>query len=328
MYQKKYQNSEIIRQIIKSNNAQRLEHALRTTPELLNIVARHGLRPIQQAIVQGSVNLVEILLEYGADIGVIKSDGSSLLHLAVLNSNLELVRLLLKAGCDPSLADERGETPLFLAVHLNDLKIAKDLLDSSADPLIRDANCCNVFHLCALGDKAQELILYLCDSVPNEIELEYALCASCLRSEFSTEQLASPIETAIVTKSVTALKVFLSFLSPEVINRRFRGLISHCIEVKTTIAVIEALVDAGYDYRRELASMDMEEIFGSEPPVDARIRPISLYLRELQTKVPSLFSLCRLKTLSQMQPKDRRSSEAIGELHLPLMVSQKLCIRF
>ena len=180
----------------------------------------------------------------------------------MLNSSLELVRLLLRAGCDARLADERGETPLFLAVHLNDLKIAKDLLDNLADPLVRDANCCNVFHLCALGDKAQELIVLLCEAVGDEKSLETALCASCLRSEFSTEKTSSPIETAILTKSITPLKVFLSFLSSDVLNLRFQCLIQHCIKTKTSLEIIEVLVEAGYNYRRELSGLNLDDFFG------------------------------------------------------------------
>ncbi|XP_063714265.1 ankyrin repeat family A protein 2-like isoform X3 [Symsagittifera roscoffensis] len=257
MYQKKTQNSENIRQIIKSNNPLRLVHALQTTPELLNIIARHGLRPIQQAIVENKVILVEILLDHGADTSVLKPDGSSLLHLAILNSTVDLVRLLLKAGCNPCIADERGETPLFLAVHLDDLKIAKDLILHGASALVRDTNSCNVFHLAALGDTGQELAILLCEAVESPEDLEDALCSTS-KSKYSIEPISSPIETAILTKAHVALKVFLSFLSMEAINRRFNCLIDHCLKSKTSLDVVESLVAAGYHIRRELATLDLQ----------------------------------------------------------------------
>ncbi|XP_063714264.1 uncharacterized protein LOC134842042 isoform X2 [Symsagittifera roscoffensis] len=290
MYQKKTQNSENIRQIIKSNNPLRLVHALQTTPELLNIIARHGLRPIQQAIVENKVILVEILLDH---------------------------------GCNPCIADERGETPLFLAVHLDDLKIAKDLILHGASALVRDTNSCNVFHLAALGDTGQELAILLCEAVESPEDLEDALCSTS-KSKYSIEPISSPIETAILTKAHVALKVFLSFLSMEAINRRFNCLIDHCLKSKTSLDVVESLVAAGYHIRRELATLDLQAYDGSA----ATVVPIVEYLHAMRSFVPSLFDLTRLQILSDVPPKERRSQEVFSQMQLPQLLSYKLCIKF
>ena len=58
--------TELLFQIIKSNNHLRLQHELQEWPQLINGIARHGLRPLQQATIQGSIQLVEILINHGA----------------------------------------------------------------------------------------------------------------------------------------------------------------------------------------------------------------------------------------------------------------------
>lgn len=65
----------------------------------------------------GYVDLVEFLLEKGANAKAKSRDGATALQLAALQGGFETVQLLLKAGADPNVADPRGETPLHAALH-------------------------------------------------------------------------------------------------------------------------------------------------------------------------------------------------------------------
>ena len=246
---------------------------------------------------------------------MLRPDGSSLLHLAVLNPSLELVRILIDAGCDPCIADERGETPLFLAIHSNDLKIARELLKSGAYPLKRDNYGCNVFHLAALGDITPELIILLCEAVHSQDDLEKALFEP-------SKHGVSAIETAIFTKSVTTLKVFLSFLTPDRLNFWHRDLIRHCIKCNTCTEIVDCFVDSGYDFRRELSRINLQDCTS-----DPNHNLIS-HLRNLHRFVPSLLHICKLKLLANLSPKDRRNMECFLAMHLPYLLSQKICISF
>ena len=65
---------------------------------------------------QGSLEVVEGLLAFGADAGLCGVGGMTPLHSACLNRHLPVARALLDAGADASAASEQGETPLLCAL--------------------------------------------------------------------------------------------------------------------------------------------------------------------------------------------------------------------
>jgi HEAT repeat protein len=73
------------------------------------------------------VELVQLLLNAGANPNAKSRDGRSALHGAALQGGFETVQLLLNAGADPNAIDDRGQSPLHQAVM------------GDANPLIVDA---------------------------------------------------------------------------------------------------------------------------------------------------------------------------------------------
>ncbi|KAJ1710162.1 nucleoside phosphorylase domain-containing protein [Aspergillus flavus] len=76
--------------------------------------------------------LADLLIEYGANINVMDSDGCTSLHLAVKNCQDDLVAMLLYQEADTEIMNENGETALELAERLDFQGIVHALLSAGA----------------------------------------------------------------------------------------------------------------------------------------------------------------------------------------------------
>lgn len=95
--------------------------------------------PLRVAIEKSRSHSVRMLLEKKANIIV---GDESLLHLASQGKSSKIVHMLLKHGADPNRKDESGQTALHHAVKLNRKYIAKKLLEFEADTNIKDKIGC------------------------------------------------------------------------------------------------------------------------------------------------------------------------------------------
>ncbi len=86
---------------------------------------------LEAACEYGQLEIAKILLEQGAD----PDDGlvSTPLAIAAGNQQSELVQLLIESGANVNEVIEDGITPLICAVAAHDLKCVKILLDAGAD---------------------------------------------------------------------------------------------------------------------------------------------------------------------------------------------------
>ncbi|KAL2643964.1 hypothetical protein R1flu_011551 [Riccia fluitans] len=66
----------------------------------------------------GSEKVVNLLIEYGADVHWQDKDGFSALHIAAGYVHTSVVKALIAAGADPDLEDDKGRSPLSLAQEL------------------------------------------------------------------------------------------------------------------------------------------------------------------------------------------------------------------
>lgn len=93
---------------------------LQERPEDIDIPDHAGNTPLQIASLEGSVDIVKMLLDAGCDNTCKNVDGDTPLIDAVENGHLEVVRLLLAAGLDPRQSNAKGEAPLDLLKPSND----------------------------------------------------------------------------------------------------------------------------------------------------------------------------------------------------------------
>lgn len=74
-----------------------------------------GYTALHEACARGWIDILNILLEHGANVNCSAQDGTRPVHDAAANDNLEMMWLLLSYGADPTLATYSGQTALKLA---------------------------------------------------------------------------------------------------------------------------------------------------------------------------------------------------------------------
>jgi len=106
----------------------------------INFVDKHGYTALDLAVIHNSPEIVEILLENGANPNIKDKNGYTPLHRAIIRYSDKIVYLLLKYKADPNIKDKHGYTPLHRAVIEQAPKLVKLLLEHGADPNIKDSH--------------------------------------------------------------------------------------------------------------------------------------------------------------------------------------------
>ena len=95
----------------------------------------------------GQVEMVQLLIKFGADANEQDDDLITPLHLASKLMDTTLVQLLLDNGANPNAENAHGQTPLMAETFFSRYKVAQVLLKGSA--LVSKyclCNCCSVNH--------------------------------------------------------------------------------------------------------------------------------------------------------------------------------------
>ena len=87
----------------------------------------------QAALVKGQSEMVQALLDKGADVNAKTRDGDTGLMFASQQNHLDLVRLLLAKGADVNARKENGASALMIASLFGHLGVVQVLLDKGAD---------------------------------------------------------------------------------------------------------------------------------------------------------------------------------------------------
>jgi ankyrin repeat protein len=117
---------------------ERVAELIKEQPGLINGVQFDypRLRPLEIAAGAGHVEVVELLLDRGAEI---QNKGQwSPLEFAATEGHARVVKLLLDRGADVDLRDSMGSTPLHAAAGAGHLAVVKLLLEQRADVSVRD----------------------------------------------------------------------------------------------------------------------------------------------------------------------------------------------
>jgi ankyrin repeat protein len=110
----------------------------------LMIAAGHDYRRNPEGRVErwgGNIDIVQILLDAGADIDIKDWQGkTALMWAAREEGHNEIVHILLRAGADANAKDQNGRTALMLASGNGNIQTVRLLLDAEADINTRDIN--------------------------------------------------------------------------------------------------------------------------------------------------------------------------------------------
>ena len=198
------------------------------------------------------------LSDYGiVDVHAVDDIGSTALHKAVEEENIELIQLLIEAGADVNAATEGNETPLYYAVIQENLDIASLLLTHGANVNIE--NCIHYTPLfVALHTGCMEIAdLLLAHGASTNLlfvghEMHYSVISWLLE------------HGANVNEKVGEGQTFLHLAASNAETRIVKLLIKHNAEVNAKtdegctplylaaligrIEVSEVLIDAGAEY--------------------------------------------------------------------------------
>ena len=130
--------------------------------QLMRYRRSQGNTEIGRAAAKGKLDLVESLVEAGADINAVDTTGQTPLHLAASNGNAGMVRMLLEDGAEPDLPDSsEGFSALHVAARAGDAHVADLLIRYGADLEARTRLQQTPLHLAAVNGHTEVTALLL-----------------------------------------------------------------------------------------------------------------------------------------------------------------------
>ena len=111
--------------------------------EILRMLLEHGANvgaedgkgktPLHFVPDFGSTEIVRVLLEHGANVGAEDNEGRTPLHVAARHGSIEVLRVLLEHGANVGAEDNLGRTPLHEAAQHGSIEVVRMLFEHGAD---------------------------------------------------------------------------------------------------------------------------------------------------------------------------------------------------
>jgi ankyrin repeat protein len=132
-------NEEFLYESVAQNNIDDVASALAAGGNV-NMINTAGATLLHRAAANGSLEIAEILIEYGAKVDTQTKRGMTPLHIAVnaKKPNIDVVVLLLEEWADTDIQDNNGDTPLHIAARKGNLEIVKLIVEYRADLNIKN----------------------------------------------------------------------------------------------------------------------------------------------------------------------------------------------
>ncbi|TGK33239.1 hypothetical protein EHQ12_18065 [Leptospira gomenensis] len=129
----------------------------------INAKNREGYTPIYKIPwkQKEGFGLFELLKDKGADLKSLTNSGISLTHYAALQENIPILEYLVQNGLELDLQSEHGETPLHWTVHYHCIESARYLLEQGAKINLQNRKGNTVLHEAALRDYDKLISLFL-----------------------------------------------------------------------------------------------------------------------------------------------------------------------
>ncbi len=117
----------------RGRDAAQIQALITTGANIDEVHSKTGRTPLHDAVCCGRKDLVNQLIEKGADIDAKDKDGATPLILAVTSNNGEISNYLIERGANINAFDGAGYTPLLWAIYSGYIDLAVLLMDKGAD---------------------------------------------------------------------------------------------------------------------------------------------------------------------------------------------------
>lgn len=145
----------------KKNNIDIVELLLQNSANV-NAVDQKGYSALSYAAAYGFPKLAWLLCSYGAKTENINNDNSPMILAAYYGDN-EIINILLEFAADINVKDDEGFTPLMIAAQNGLLETVKLLVDSGANSELTNSQGYNALKLAVANDK-KDVVEYLIES--------------------------------------------------------------------------------------------------------------------------------------------------------------------
>lgn len=137
---------------------------------------------LYRASASGSVDVVKLLIEHGADKNAVNCFGETPLVRSIINGNLDIAFVLIDSGADVNLSDGKVRTPLFAAATHDRVNIAQKLLSAGADPCKADSQGDTALIAAAEKDSVSVIKMFLKLNLYSSNEIEKAVIRASLKN--------------------------------------------------------------------------------------------------------------------------------------------------
>ncbi|XP_022835674.1 ankyrin repeat and SOCS box protein 3-like isoform X1 [Spodoptera litura] len=270
---------------------------LNSVHDIANYGSTEGVTPLHIASSQGNVELIELLIEYGAIMDVQDFDGDTPLHDAVLAMQNEAVLTLVYAGADPQIQnDSGGYTPFHLACCRGNFPAIKTLF-----PFVSNIN-----QLTSSGDSPLTLSVQGLNDDVVYFLLEHGADPLI---ENKNEERAVDIALNIAT-SPKVFKLLLSITDKCVLNRKI--IYNACKPHIFNCEILETLLtsDLGpefycyyepYDQKLDIYNKQ-KSIYKTHAPLNAYLNICEYIYKKYPNKFRKFFYLLLMKGMDVNAP--------------------------
>ncbi|KAM3863832.1 protein phosphatase 1 regulatory subunit 27-like [Diretmus argenteus] len=106
-----FPNDVIFQDIVRRGELEQIGRFLRARKVRVDTIFHSGMAALHEAVLTGSMEVVKLLVKYGADVHQKDEDGWTPLHMACSDSFPEIASYLLSKGASKEAVNESGEKP-------------------------------------------------------------------------------------------------------------------------------------------------------------------------------------------------------------------------
>lgn len=193
------------------------------------------------------VDVIELLVHHGADIGKTNCYGDSALHWAAASGMCEVVQLLLRNGADLNLKNTLGRTPLVCSLEHNGMacdQVCRLLLKWGSKLDIQDNDQWTALHYAVDNKNMAAAELLLSHGAPVDTCIDISLVPSAVR----VLAKITPLDIAITSEHVPLVRLLVRYNANVNLRSAFNSFFKSAVELAfetQNIDILEVLSLAG-----------------------------------------------------------------------------------